>query len=246
MALLETKGLTKDFGALRAVNNVNLEIKEGELHSLIGPNGAGKTTLFNVISGQLNPTSGRVLFKGKDITNIEAYKIPHLGIGRSFQITNVFPGLEVLENVRIVVQSRSDAKFNFFKKALNLTEAIDKSYIILEKVGLKEKAKWKASQLSHGEQRLLDMALALAISQFILLLDEPTSGLSPEETAEMVRIIKDISKEVSILLIEHKMHVVMNVSDRITVLNQGRVIAQGIPNEVRANEEVQRAYLGVR
>lgn len=246
MSLLETENLTKNFGGLRALDNVSIKVKKGELHSIIGPNGAGKTTLFNVISGVFPPTSGKVKFNGKDITGLKPYQISHLGIGRSFQVISIFPALTVLENVRLATQSRGGYSFNLIKKVSDLKEPTEKAYELLEKVGLREKASWKASQLSHGEQRLLDIAITLATNPILLMLDEPTSGLSPEETTKTIETIRELAEDRTILLIEHKINVVLDVSDVITVLHRGCVLAEGTPEEIQRDVEVQKAYLGVR
>ncbi len=246
MSLLETENLTKNFGGLRALDNVSINVKKGELHSIIGPNGAGKTTLFNVISGVFPPTSGKVKFNGKDITGLKPYQISHLGIGRSFQVISIFPALTVLENVRLATQSRGSYSFNLIKKVSDLKEPTEKAYELLEKVGLREKASWKAGQLSHGEQRLLDIAITLATNPILLMLDEPTSGLSPEETTKTIETIRELAEDRTILLIEHKINVVLDVSDVITVLHRGCVLAEGTPEEIQRDVEVQKAYLGVR
>jgi len=244
MALLESKGLTKAFGALLAVNNVNLTFEKGVIHSIIGPNGAGKTTLFNLLSGVYQPTSGTIKFKGKDITSFKLFKRSHIGIGRSFQITSIFPNLTVRENVRLSVQSRGNRNFSMLQKASDIKDAEEKTTAILEDMELREFADQKAATISHGSQRSLDMAIALATDPILLLLDEPTSGMTPEDTHKVNALIKRTSERCTIILIEHHMSVIMSISDKITVLHQGNIIAEGPPEFIKGNEEVKRAYLG--
>jgi branched-chain amino acid transport system ATP-binding protein len=244
MPLLKIEKLVKNFGALRVLDEVYFELEKGELHSIIGPNGAGKTTLFNVICGQLSPNLGTIEFQGMNIVGLKPYEIAHLGIGRSFQIKNIFPALTVLENVRIAVQLCQKGNFNIFKKVSERKDLIEKSLGILGKVGLSSRATWQAKKLSYGEQRTLDMVIALSTDPVLLLLDEPTSGLAPQETNRMIELIKEINKDVTILLIEHKINMVMSISDRITVLHQGKVISEGIPSMVQNDALVRTAYLG--
>ena len=242
--ILQTKEVNVRFGGLRALRNVSLDVREGALHSIIGPNGAGKTTLFNILSGFLPPTSGKIYFDGRDITALKPYRISQLGLSRSYQITNIFLKLTVLENVRIAVQSRSPKRFGLFRSADRLSEIGEESKEVLGKIGLLEQGSKLAGELSHGDQRALEVGIALATGPKVLLLDEPTSGMSPHETKSMIQLIRKISADQTILLIEHNMSVVMTVSDRITVLQQGEVIADGTPIEVKNNVDVKRAYLG--
>ncbi len=244
MEILRTEKLTKSFGALTAVNQVNLLVREGEIHSIIGPNGAGKTTLFNMLAGQLSPTSGKVWLKDQEITGWKPFEISHAGIGRSYQVTNIFPVLSIKENVRLGVQSRTKSNFSLFRKASSLKEVEEKTLEVLEEVGLTGMMNKKASEVSYGDQRALEIAIALATSPRLLLLDEPTSGMPHEDSFRIMHLIKQISKGLTIILIEHRMHVVMTISDIITVMAQGKVIAEGSPVEVKKNEEVIRAYLG--
>jgi len=244
MVLLETINLTKQFGALQAIKDVNLRIDEKTIHSVIGPNGAGKTTFFNTVAGVFLPTSGRILLQGNDITSSKVYERSHLGIGRSYQVTSIFPELSVKENIRLAVQSRSNSNFSIFQNANRLRDVESKTTIILEEVGLKVIALEKAGAVSYGYQRSLEVGIALATNPILLLLDEPTSGMPPEEARRMMNLIKRISQGLTVLLVEHHMEVVMTISDRITVLHQGKVIAEGRPEEVQKNESVQRAYLG--
>ena len=244
MTLLKIKGLVKSFGALQVLDQVCLGLEKGELHSVIGPNGAGKTTLFNVICGQLLPDHGAVEFEGKNIVGLKPYEIARLGIGRSFQIKNIFPALTVLENIRIAVQLCEKGNFNIFKRVYDRKDLIENSLEILDRVGLSDRADWEAKKLAYGEQRTLDVAIALATDPVLLLLDEPTSGLAPHETNRMIGLIKDINQGMTILLIEHKMKMVMSISDKITVLHQGKVISEGMPSVVQKDALVRSAYLG--
>jgi len=244
MDILKTEKLTKKFGALEAVSNVDLLVKEGEIHSIIGPNGAGKTTLFNMLAGQLPSTSGRMWFKEQEITGKKPYEISHVGIGRSYQVTKIFPVLTIKENVRLGVQSRTPHNFSMFKKASSLKEVETKTLQILEEVGLTDVMHQKAGEVSYGIQRALEVAIAMATSPQLLLLDEPTSGMPHAESFRIMDLIKKISRGLTIVLIEHRMHVVMSISNLITVMAQGKVIAEGPPDEVKKNQEVIRAYLG--
>jgi branched-chain amino acid transport system ATP-binding protein len=244
MVLLETINLTKQFGALQAVKDVNLRIEERTIHSIIGPNGAGKTTLFNTVAGVLLPTSGKIYLQGNDITNSKVYERSRLGIGRSYQVTSIFPELTVRENIRLAVQSRGNRNFSIFQNANKLKDVESKTTSILDEVGLKDITLDKAGAISYGYQRSLEVGIALATNPVLLLLDEPTSGMPPDEARRMMNLIKRISRGLTVLLIEHHMEVVMTISDRITVLHQGRVISEGKPEEVQKNESVKRAYLG--
>lgn len=242
--ILKTEKLTKKFGAMAAVSDVDLLVKEGEIHSVIGPNGAGKTTLFNMLAGTFPSTSGRIWFEDQEITGRKPYEISQIGIARSYQVTNIFPVLSIKENVRLSAQSRMRHNFSFFKKASSLREVEEKTLAVLEEVGLTDIMHHKAAEVSYGVQRALEVAIALATAPRLLLLDEPTSGMPHEDSFKIMDLIKKISKGLTIVLIEHRMHVVMSVSDVITVMAQGKVIAEGPPDEVRRNEEVIRAYLG--
>ena len=243
--ILKIQNLTKNFGSISAVSNVNLEVEEGTIHSIIGPNGAGKSTFFNMISGVIPPSEGSVYYKNKDITGFESYKLPHMGIAKCFQITNVFPKLTVRENVWASIFSCSHkSKIDLFK-SMNDFETIDKeTKKIITDVGLSHKIDDKAEELSHGQQRMLEMAITLGAKPDLLLLDEPTQGLAPEATVEMTDLIRKLSKKYTILLIEHKMHIVMEISKIITVLNFGEKIEEGTPNQIKNSKKVQDAYLG--
>jgi branched-chain amino acid transport system ATP-binding protein len=242
--LLRTEHLTRNFGSLMAVNRVDVSVRRGELLSIIGPNGAGKTTFFRLISGEIPPSAGRIWFDGRDITGLPRHVVSRLGVAKSYQITNVFPNLTVLENVRVAAQGHARA-FDFWSRADRLDAVRDRALGILATIGLRDKAALPAAHLSHGEKRHLELAIALASDPPLLLLDEPTAGMSPEETDETIVLIRQLAARRTVVLVEHKMKVVMNISDRITVLHQGQVLAEGTPDEIRANERVQRTYLGV-
>jgi ABC-type branched-subunit amino acid transport system ATPase component/ABC-type branched-subunit amino acid transport system permease subunit len=240
--LLESRGLTKHFGGLSAVNGVDFQVRPGELRAVIGPNGAGKTTFFNVLTGVLPASAGTILFKGRDITGLPAHAVSRLGVARSYQVTNIFGDLTVLENVRIAAQSRV-ATYRFWRSADRLTGVNERAEAILRLIGLEAKRHLTAAALSHGEQRYLEIGIALATEPDFLLLDEPTAGMSPEETQQAARFIRALAGRVTIVLVEHDMEVVMGISDRITVLNYGQVLAEGTPAEIRDNAEVRRVYL---
>ncbi len=242
---LTTEKVCKYFEGLKAVDQVDFNLKPGQLKSIIGPNGAGKTTLFNLIAGVYNPTRGKVFFKGKDITRLSLNQISQLGITKTYQITHIFPSLTVFENVRIAAQSRHTS-FNFWTSTHALREVNQRALEILEQIELVEKRNWLASTLSHGERRYLEIGIALATNPEVLLVDEPTAGMSCAETNLCAELIQRLSKNLglSIVLVEHDMSVVMGISDEVLVLNEGRVLAEGTPRQVSDNEEVQRVYLG--
>ncbi len=244
--LLETRSLRKEFGALLAVDDVSLQVRAGSFHSIIGPNGAGKTTLFNLLSGNLEPTRGRVIFKGEDITHQPVYRTIHRGIGRSFQITNIFPDLSVYENVRLACQAMGRDNFRFWRSARAFKRYDERAREVLEQVGLWERANSAARTLPHGDKRKLELGMILAPDPELLLLDEPTAGMASEQVPELIALIQAIRRAgyKTVMLVEHNMNVVMNVSDRITVMHQGRVLAEGAPSEIAANQAVQSAYLG--
>ena len=244
--LLETRGLGRAFGALQAVAGVDLAVESGELRAVIGPNGAGKTTLFHLISGLLAPTAGRVLFRGDDVTALPAPARCRRGISRTFQITSIFPELTVLENVRIAVQLRTGGNFRLLGGRTLLEASARRAQDSLGALGLLARAEEPAATLPHGDQRLLEIAMAVAQEPELLLLDEPTQGLSPEDTVATVAVIRRIARErgLTIILVEHDMDVVFDLADRISVLHFGRLIAEGTPDRIRANPDVQTAYLG--
>lgn len=244
--IIETIDLSKHFGALVAVDSVNIHFHKNTLHAIIGPNGAGKTTLFNLLSGNLNPTNGKVIFKGKDITHKPVYKFIHHGIGRSFQITNIFPNLTVFENIRLASQAMEKGNFKFWMNASRLPRCEQRTWEVIERVGLKDRVKLVASTLPHGDQRKLELGMILAPDPEVLLLDEPTAGMAAEQVPELIKLIREIQQagDKTVLLVEHNMNVVMSISDVITVMHLGKVLAEGTPSAIAANKEVQTAYLG--
>ncbi|MDY6765539.1 MAG: ABC transporter ATP-binding protein [Halobacteria archaeon] len=246
--VLRTSNLTKRFGGLTAVDDVNFELSEDELCSLIGPNGAGKTTFFNLITGELSPTEGTIEFKNQDkwvdITDRPTYETASMGIHRSYQITNLFPTTTVLENVRIAAQAHGPDSFNFWKNVGDFDRYYEEAHAILQRVGLDDKAEVITQNLSHGEKRQLEIAIALAGDPDVLLLDEPNAGVSSESVGMIIDLINDVATDHAVLLVEHNMDIVMDVSDRIVVLHQGALISDGTPQEVRNDPDVQRAYLG--
>jgi branched-chain amino acid transport system ATP-binding protein len=244
--MIEARGLGRRFGALQAVAGVSLAVAPGELRAVIGPNGAGKTTLFHLISGLLAPTAGQILFQGRDITPLAAPERCRRGISRTFQITSIFPELSVLENVRMAVQLKGGGNFRVLGGRTLLAASERRARESLEFLGLAARAGELASTLPHGDQRLLEIAMALAQDPELLLLDEPTQGLSPEDTVATVAVIRQIARErqLTILLVEHDMDVVFDLAQRISVLHFGQLIADGSPAEIRAHPEVQKAYLG--
>ena len=241
-ALLRAEKLHRRFGGVQAVNGVDLEVEEGSLHAVIGPNGSGKTTLFNLLTGHTRPTSGRVRFDGHDITGLPYHRVVHRGIAKSYQITTVFQSLSVFENARIAAQS-AKSPYVFWRPASSLRDVAERAEQVLERVGLLDKRDELAGNLSHGDLRNLDLAIALATRPRLLLLDEPTAGMSPHETAATVRLVGELRKELTIVLIEHKMNVVLGIADRISVLNFGDKIFEGTPDEVRRHPEVREIYL---
>jgi len=244
--ILETQKLTKEFGALAAVSDVSIQVQANTLHSIIGPNGAGKTTLFNLISGNIPPTRGRVIFKGRDITNKPVHRTAHLGIGRSFQITNIFPNLTVLENVRLACQALGSDNFKLLRHYSAFRRYEERAWEVIQQVGLAERALHLARTLPHGDQRKLELGMILAPDPEVLLLDEPTAGMAAEQVPELMKLIQEIrlAGKKTVMLVEHNMNVVMSVSDRITVMHLGEVLAEGTPAEIAANQVVQNAYLG--
>ncbi len=244
--ILETRSLRREFGALVAVADVSVKVKIGSFHSIIGPNGAGKTTFFNLLSGNLQPTSGQVFYKGEDITRLPVHRTVHQGIGRSFQITNIFPNLTVMENIRLASQSLGRDNFKFFRSYRAFPKYEERARQVIEQVGLGERALSLARTLPHGDQRKLELGMILAPDPELLLLDEPTAGMASEQVPELMALIREIQAagNKTIMLVEHNMNVVMNVSDMITVMHYGEVLAEGTPQEISANETVQKAYLG--
>lgn len=244
--LIETQDLTRHFGGLVAVDGVSLQVKEQDFHSIIGPNGAGKTTLLNLLSGALKPTRGQVFFKSREITGLPPHRMAHLGIGRSYQITNVFPGLSVLENVRLAAQALGQDNYKVFTHFQRFPRYLEIAHSVLNSVGLASQASTRVLSLAHGDKRRLELALLLAQDSEVFLLDEPTAGLATEQVPEFMALVKRVSEEghKTIILVEHNMSVVMRLSNRITVMHQGRLLADGTPEEIATDAAVQNAYLG--
>ena len=243
-AILATQGLTRHFGGLAAVSNVTLDAHMGELHAVIGPNGAGKSTLINMLSGDLPPSSGTVSINGRDVTGLAAHQISRMGVGRSYQKTNVFLAFSAFENCRLAAQSRRKTSMQFFRPAERLADVNGAAQAALEAAGLGGRKDVVASALSHGEQRQLEIAMTLATQPKLLLLDEPLAGMGAEESASMVALLKKLVQTHAILLVEHDMDAVFALADRLTVMVNGQVLASGLPAEIRANADVQEAYLG--
>jgi branched-chain amino acid transport system ATP-binding protein len=243
-ALLNVDGLTKRFGGVVASDGIVLEVRPRELHAIIGPNGAGKTTLIGQLTGEITPDAGRIRFDGADIAALPVYLRSQLGLARSFQITSLFDDLSALDNVALAVQAHAGHSFRFWRDARREQELRQPARAALARVGLSERADVIVSNLSHGEHRQLELAMALATGPRMLLLDEPMAGLGPEESTRMVATLRALKRELTILLIEHDMEAVFALADRITVLVYGRIIASGAPEEIRANAEVRQAYLG--
>jgi len=243
-ALLAIDGLTKRFGGVVASDEITLAIPPGELHAVIGPNGAGKTTLIGELAGEIAPDQGRVWFAGRDITALPVYRRSAIGLARSFQVTSLFPDFTALDNVALAVQAHSAHSFRFWRNARRDAALREPARAVLAQVGLADRAGVLVSRLSHGEHRVLEIAMALATRPRMLLLDEPMAGMGPDESARMVNTLRGFKRQLTILLIEHDMEAVFALADRITVLVYGRVIASDTPAAIRANEEVRRAYLG--
>ena len=241
--LLETRGLTKAFGGVVAVNKVDFKLHKGELRAIIGPNGAGKTTFVNLICGMLQPDTGQIIFRGKDITKEPAHIRSRSGIAYTFQLTSIFPGLSVTDNVRLAVQTRVLSGLGYLGSQKN-TRVQSKVQSILDKVGLEKYAMTQARFLAHGDQRKLEIAIALALQPSLLILDEPTQGMAAKEAGETVNLIRQISRDKTILIIEHNIEVVLDLAQRITVLDKGRVIAEGTGSEISQNQNVIDSYLG--
>ncbi len=242
--MLDIQGLKKSFGGVIATDDVTLGVDTGELHAIIGPNGAGKTTLIAQLSGDLTPDAGHVVFNGKDITTVPTHRRSHFGLARSFQITSVFMGLSVIDNVALAVQAHDGHSFRFWQPATTQARLRKPALEVLEKVGLANRAGTIASAMSHGERRQLEIAMALATNPSFLLLDEPMAGMGVEESAAMVTILQGLKGEKTILLVEHDMDAVFALADRISVLVYGRIIATGKPEDIRKNADVRSAYLG--
>ena len=242
--LLAIEGLTRTFGALAALTGVSFEVAARERRAIIGPNGAGKTTLFNVITGQLAPSAGRVLFDGYTVTGLPPHAIARLGMGRSFQRTNLFPALSVLENLRLAAAARERGSYDLLGSVGRRRAPLDRARTVAEAVGLSSRLAEPAGRLSYGEQRQLEVGVVLATSPKLVLLDEPTAGMSPEETARMTRMLESLPRDVTVLIIEHDMDVVGSLADRVTVLHYGEVLTEGTFDEVKRDPRVYEVYLG--
>jgi branched-chain amino acid transport system ATP-binding protein len=239
---LRTEALTVRFGGLTALGGVDFEVQPGEIRAIIGPNGAGKSTFFNCLTGVIRPTSGRILLEGESIAGLPPNRISRRGIARSYQITNILPNATTLENARIAAQSRRHG-WSMLKHHADFHDIIDKAHAVLEAVGLAAKADELAANLSHGEQRNLEIGIALATEPKLLCLDEPTAGMSAAETHDTMQLVRRIAKDLTILVVEHDMQVVMELANRITVLHYGEVLAEGTPAEIQQNPRVQEVYL---
>ena len=242
--LLRVEKLVRRFGGILATDNLSLDFESGELHAIIGPNGAGKTTLISQLIGQLRPSGGTIRFAGEDITHLPAWRRSQLGLARSFQITSLLPDFTAADNVALAAQAREGHSFRFWRNARKEKPIREAARAALARVGLEHRADVVVSKLSHGEQRELELAVALATRPRLLLLDEPMAGLGATESARMVKLLADLRKEATIILVEHDTNAVFALADRITVLVYGRVIASGEPAAIRVNDEVKRAYLG--
>ena len=242
--MLEIRNLQKQFGGITATDDVSITVVENQIHAIIGPNGAGKTTLISQVAGELKPDRGSIRFLGEDVTSLRPDQRAQRGLARSFQITSVMLPMTLLENVAMVVQSRSGHSFRFWRPAAGETELVDDAMRALETVGLADRAHRVAKEVSHGEHRQLEIAMAIAMEPRLLLLDEPMAGMGPEETAGMVSVLQGIKKHKTILLVEHDMDAVFSLADQISVLVYGQIIATGTKDEIRANPDVQQAYLG--
>ncbi len=243
-ALLVVENLTKRFGGVIASDAISLALKPGDLHAIIGPNGAGKTTLIGQLTGEIAPDAGSVRFDGRDITEVPVYRRSAIGLARSFQITSLFPEFTALDNVALAVQAHAGHSFRFWRDARSEPELRRPARAALARVGLEGRADTLVAELSHGEHRQLEIAMALATRPRMLLLDEPMAGMGPDESARLVKLLRELKRDVTILLIEHDMEAVFALADRITVLVYGRIIASGSPQAIRANAEVRQAYLG--
>ncbi len=242
--ILETQNLSRHFGALMAVDDVTLSFERGLVHAVLGPNGAGKTTLINLLSGEILPSSGSIRFKDHDITNLPANEVSHLGIGRSFQKTNIFPNFTCFENCRLAAQSRMKGIFHFFKPALSYKRINELAEKGLEMCGLAKRRDTLAQAMSYGEQRQLEIGMMLATEPELLLLDEPLAGMGAEESLRVIELVRRLAKEHTLILIEHDMDAVFAVADRLAVMVNGRLLETGTVAEVRASKAVQEAYLG--
>lgn len=242
--ILQILGLNKSFGALKATQDVSLDLRPGEIHALIGPNGAGKSTLIHQIAGTLAPDTGEIVFLGQKVTRLGVAERARLGLGRSFQVSSLAPDFSALRNVMLATQARQGSSFRFFKPVMQDVSLIEPAMAALERVGLKDRTKIPAAELSHGERRQLEIAIALALGSKAFLLDEPMAGMGPEGSRALTAFLDGLRTQAPILLVEHDMDAVFALADRISVLVYGRIIASGTVDEIRANPEVRHAYLG--
>jgi branched-chain amino acid transport system ATP-binding protein len=243
-SILELQGIYKDFEGLQVLFDINLGVQEGQRHAIIGPNGAGKSTLFNLITGKYRPSKGRIFLKGEGITGTNPFKLTRMGMARSFQITNIFRTMTVFENVRNAVLSKNKIRYNMFSRLSKMDEINGQTEKALGEIGLLERKDDIAGELSYGQQRALEIGLAIATDPELILLDEPTAGMSSEETREAVRLIERVTEGKTLIIVEHDMEVVFSIADRISVLYYGQVLASGPPDEIRSNQKVKDAYLG--
>jgi branched-chain amino acid transport system ATP-binding protein len=243
-ALLQINSVYKDFSGLKVLVGIDLTVEHGERHAIIGPNGAGKSTLFNVITGKYRVSNGQIRFKDQDITNWPAHKVSRIGLARSFQVTNIFPSMTVYENIRNVIVSKKRMRFNMFTRLGNIENVNAETREVLETIGLETSSDISAGELAYGHQRALEIGLALAMEPELILLDEPTAGMTTEETRDAVKLIERITAGKTLIIIEHDMDVVFSISDRISVLHYGKILATGTAEEIKENQEVKKAYLG--
>lgn len=244
MNILETKNLAHDFSGLKVLLDVNLQIAQGEKHAIIGPNGAGKTTLFNLITGTYTPSRGKIIFKERDITGAGPCKIQRFGMGRSFQITTTFDRLTTFQNLRLAILSQKGIRFNFIRFVDKMEDITAETMELLKRVDLLQDCHTPAGMLSYGKQRSLEISMALATNPDLVMLDEPAAGMSADETHTAVKLIKRLTEDKTMVIIEHDMDVVFSLADRITVLHHGTILATGAPDDIKENPEVQSAYLG--
>jgi branched-chain amino acid transport system ATP-binding protein len=242
--ILELKGIHKDFEGLQVLLDINLEVHERERHAIIGPNGAGKSTLFNLITGKYRPSKGRIFLKGEAITGANPFKLTRTGMARSFQITNIFRTMTVFENVRNAILSKNNIRYNMFSRLSKMDGINRQTEQVLSEIGLLERKNDVAGELSYGQQRAMEIGLAIATDPEIILLDEPTAGMSSEETREAVKLIRRVTEGKTLIIVEHDMEVVFSIADRISVLYYGKVLASGLPSEIRNDQKVKDAYLG--
>jgi branched-chain amino acid transport system ATP-binding protein len=242
--MLEVTSLHKRFGPVKVINGIHLTVAAGQRHAIIGPNGAGKTTLFHLFSGNYTPDHGAIVFDGQPIAGLPPHRINRLGLSRSFQITNIFAGLSVHENIRAAVLSKHGVRFDFFRRVHRMAAINRAAAAILEQIGLTDKADRVAGELAYGQQRALEIGITLASDPKMILLDEPTAGMSIDETREAVRLIDRVTRGKTLLIIEHDMDVIFSLADVITVLNYGEILASGSPAEIRGHPKVKQAYLG--